>query len=105
MTYQELQDLLEGGMGFPFAFHHWEKPPAMPYGVYFDDSTDNFAADGGVYHVARNVNIELYVRQRDPELEARMEALLDGAELFWNKDAVYLGDTERAYQISYESEV
>lgn len=105
MTYRELQDLLETGAEIPFAFHHWERPPAMPFGVYFDDSTDNFGADGIAYHVVRRFNIELYTRQRDPELEAQIEAVLDGAGLFWDKTATYLGDTERAYQISYEIEV
>lgn len=105
MTYRELQDLLEAGAGIPFTFHHWEHPPAMPFGVYFDDSTDNFGADGIAYHVVRRFNIELYTRQRDPELEARIETTLDGAGLFWDKTATYLGGTERAYQISYEIEV
>lgn len=104
-SYPELHSLLTQGMGIPFAFHHWDAPPPMPYGVYFDDHTENFGADGVVYHVVRPVNIELYARQRDPALEGRMERLLDGAGLFWDKYAEYLGDTERAYQISYEIEV
>lgn len=104
MSYQELQALLSEGMGIPFAFHHWDKPPAMPYGVYFDDSTDNFGADGGVYHVVRHFNIELYTRQREPAREAQLEALLDGAGFYWDKDAAYIG-SERFYQIAYEIEV
>ena len=104
MTYQELHRLLEGGMNIPFAFHHWDKPPSMPYGVYFDDRTNNFGAAGIVYQVVRHVNIELYVRQRDPVLEARLEALLDGAGFYWDKDASYV-DSERFYQIAYEIEV
>lgn len=105
MEYEQLHDFLTNGMGIPFAFHHWDAPPPMPYGVYFDDHTENFGADGKVYRVVRPVNIELYVRQRDPALEKRMEDLLDGAGLYWDKDAVYLGDTERAFQVSYEIEV
>lgn len=104
MTYQELGDLLTAGVGIPFAFHHWDKPPAMPYGVYFDDRTDNFEADNIAYCVVRHFVLELYTRQRDPALEDRMEAVLGGAELFWDKDAVYV-DSERFYQISYEIEV
>lgn len=104
MTYEELQTLLTTGLGIPFVFHHWDKPPAMPYGVYFDDSTNNFAADDRVYLVIRHFIIELYVRQRDPVLEARAEELLDGAGLYWDKDTTYI-DSERFYQISYEIEV
>ena len=104
MTYQELHDLLSGGLGIPFAFHHWDSPPGMPYGVYFDDSTDNFGADGIVYHVVRRFNVELYTRQRNPELETQLETLLDGAGFYWDKDAAYV-DSERFYQIAYEIEV
>lgn len=103
MTYQELKELLEGA-GIPFAFHHWERPPQMPYGVYFDDHTDNFMADNIAYLVVRHVVIELYVRQRDPKLEERLEAVLTGAGLYWDKSATYI-DSERFYQISYETEV
>ena len=52
----------------------------------------------------RNFNIELYVRQRDPNLESRLEAILTDAEIFWDKVASYI-DSERFYQISYEIEV
>lgn len=103
MTYQELEQLL-APLGIPFTFHHWEQPPAMPYGVYFDDHTNNFAADGIAYAVIRNFNIEIYVRQRDPDLEGRLEDILTAAELYWNKDAAYI-DSERFYKIVYEIEV
>lgn len=102
MTYQELQDLLETS-GIQFAFNHWENPTSMPYGVYFDDRTENFFADGIVYLVVRHFNIELYVRQRDPNLEARLETVLTDAKMSWDKDVTYI-DSERFYKISYEVE-
>lgn len=103
MTYQELEQLL-APLGILFTFHHWEKPPKMPYGLYFDDYTNNFEADDRAYVVIRHFNVELYVRQRDPDLESRLEDIFDRAELYWDKDAVYI-DSERFYQISYEIEV
>lgn len=103
MTYQDLKDLLDE-LGIPFTFHHWEKPPQMPYGLYFDDSTDNFEADDIAYAVIRHFNIELYVRQRDPDLEERLETILTDAGIYWDKYAAYI-DSERYYQISYEIEV
>lgn len=103
MTYQDLKELLEGA-GIPFAFHHWERPPKMPYGVYFDDHTENFIADNIVYAVIRNVIVELYTRQRDPALEERVEAVFASAGLPWDKDATYI-DSERFWQVSYEMKV
>lgn len=103
MTYQELEQLL-APLEIPFTFHHWENPPAMPYGVYFDDYTDNFEADDIAYAVIRHFNIELYERQRDPDLEGRLEKILTAADLYWDKDATYI-DSERFYQVAYEIEV
>lgn len=103
MTYEELEQLL-ASVGIPFTLHHWERPPAMPYGVYFDDYTENFAADNRAYAVIRHVYIELYTRQRDPDLEARLEGILDGAELYWDKDSAYV-DSLRACKTTYEIEV
>ena len=52
MTYQELYDIL-AQTGLPMALHHWEHPPKPPYGVYYDDYTDNFAADNIAYPPAQ----------------------------------------------------
>lgn len=103
MTYQALEQLL-APLGIPFAFHHWENPPKMPYGVYFDNYTDNFVADGIAYVVFTHVNIELYVRQRDPDLEGRLEDILTAAELYWDKSVSWV-ESERYFQVAYEIEV
>lgn len=103
MTYQDLERLL-APVGVPFRFHHWEGSPKMPYGVYFDDYTDNFEADDIAYVVISHFNIELYVRQRDPALEGRLEDILTAADLYWDKGSVYI-DSERFYQVTYEIEV
>lgn len=103
MTYEELEQLLSP-MDIPFTLHHWEKPPAMPYGVYFDDYTENFEADNRVYLVITHFFIELYTRQRDPALETTLEEVLDAAGLFWDRDSTYV-DALRAYKTTYEIEV
>lgn len=103
MTEQALKQLLSG-LGIQFAYHHWDRPPKMPYGVYFDGYTDNFEADDIAYTVVSHWSIELYARQRDRRLEERLEQLLTDAGLYWDKDAQYI-DSERFYQVVYEIEV
>ena len=103
MTYQELLDILET-TDVPFAFHHWEKPPRPPYGVYFDDYSDNFSADCTVFLEVDHIMIELYQRQRDKAVEARISTALTAAGIYWEKDAQYL-PTERLYQTTFEIEV
>ena len=75
MTYQELYDIL-AQTGLPMALHHWEHPPKPPYGVYYDDYTNNFAADNIAYHVIQHVWVELYAPRRSREAEEKIEAAL-----------------------------
>lgn len=103
MTCQDLPAILADRVGIPFAYHHWDRPPKMPYGVLFDDYTENFFADNIVYLTVNHVNIELYVRKRDYVLEKKLESVLAGEGLSWDKAAEYI-DSERFYKISYEVE-
>lgn len=103
MTYDELYQILEP-TGIPFEIHHWERPPAPPYGVYFDDYTDNFGADDRVYCQITHFCVELYQLHRDRALEQKIEAALDAADRFWDRVVEYI-DSERLYQTRYEIEV
>lgn len=103
MTYEDLIALLNT-TGIPFACHHWEDPPKSPYGVYFDDHSENFAADDIAYHKILHMFLELYITQRDPSVEGRLEKALDDAEIYWDKDAEWVTHL-RMFQISYEIEV
>lgn len=91
-------------IGIPFAFHHWEKPPAPPYGAYLYDSTENFAADNQVYLVIENCRIEIYTKDHDQQLQDRIEEVLEGAGIYWDRDTEYI-ESLRLYQITYEIEV
>lgn len=91
-------------IGIPFAFHHWEKPPAPPYGVYLYDSTSNFGADNEVYLVIENGRIELYTKGHDQQLQDKIEAVLQENKIFWDRDTEYI-DSLRLYQTTYEIEV
>lgn len=103
MNYQDMVDLL-AQTNILFAFHHWEKPPIPPYGVYFDPSTNNFSADNIAYQVFKDFVIEIYLSQRDESVEKRVESVLTGAGLYWDKNASYVEEL-RQYQVTYEVEV
>ncbi|MBQ4435247.1 MAG: hypothetical protein II879_04050, partial [Clostridia bacterium] len=66
--------------------------------------SDNFSADGTVYLKVRNVNVELYTDLKDPELETRLETVLDRHGIFYEKTEVWI-DTERLYEVLYSTEV
>lgn len=103
MTYEQLLVVLQT-TGIPFAYHHWEHPPAAPYGVYYFDSTENFAADDIPYLVIEHGYIELYTPGLNRELTNKLESALTGASIFWERDTEYIDDL-RLYQNSYEIEV
>ena len=57
-----------------------------------------------VYAEFSNLSIELYSDEKDPELEDRVEAVLDAHELFWNKSEVWI-ESERLYEVLYQMTV
>lgn len=105
MTYEQIADMLSG-IGLPFAYHHFaegeeSEPPFM---VYLTQGSNNFAADGKVYHKIKQLDIELYTDQKDPAMEEKLEAALDAADIFYEKTETYI-ESERLYEVLYEMEV
>ena len=61
-----------------------------PFICWLIPETRNFSADGKVYFKSDKVDIELYTDEKDFELEERVEAALDAADLFWQKSEQYI---------------
>ena len=93
-------------LGLPYAYHHFAEgeSPEPPFAVYLTPGSDNFAADGKVYYKLDGYHIELYTDTKDPALEARLEALLDAREVFYNKSEVWI-ESERLYEVLYQFEM
>lgn len=105
MELHEITSML-AGLGIPLAYHHFAEgeSPAPPFLLYLSPGSDNFSADGRVYLKVTQLDVELYTERKDPELEARLEAVLDAAGLFYNKTESYI-DSEKLYEVLYEMEV
>lgn len=103
MTYDELLALL-APVGIPWACHHWDAPPAPPYGVYLSGPYDPFQADDQNYYNARQIRLEIYSPVRDPDLDARVEEALTGANIPYDADFEYL-ESEGLYETIFEIEV
>ena len=90
----------------PFAYHHFAEgeSPDPPFIVYLSPGSHNFGADGKVYFKAKELDIELYTDKKDPELEERLENVLDAAGLFYDKMESFI-ETENLYEVLYELEV
>lgn len=56
-----------------------EKEP--PFLVYTGRGSDNMSADNKVYYKDYNYNIEYYFREKDEEMEEKIESRLDDREI------------------------
>ena len=105
MTHKEVMAMVKK-LKLPNAYDHFAEGevPETPYIVYRYPGSDNFAADGVVYHKINELDIELYTDKKDTKTENAIEAVLDEHGLFYQKTEVWLED-EKLYEVLYEMEV
>ncbi len=92
--------------GLPYAYDHFAEgeSPQPPFLCFLHPGSDNYAADGGVYFKVDQTHIELYTGKKDPEAEFRIEAVLDGHGIFYDKTEVWIG-SEWLYEVLYSFEL
>lgn len=95
--YMMLQELK-----IPFAYDHFAEgeSPEPPFICYLIPGSNNFAADGRVYFKLNEVRIEMYTDFKDLDLESRVEGVLDGHEIFYNKSETWI-QSEKLYEVMY----
>lgn len=105
MTLYEVTSML-AEIGLPVAYDHYAEgeSPSPPFLVYLYPSTDHFAADGGIYSKINVLHIELYTDLKSPEIEDRVEAVLDEYGFFYSKTETWIAD-EKLYEVLYTMEV
>lgn len=105
MTHEEVMEMV-GEIGLPFAYDHFVEgeSPEPPFVVFLYPNSSNFAADGRVYFKVSRLNIELYTDRKDVSLEEKVETVLDGCGIFYEKSEVWI-ESEKLYEVLYEMEV
>lgn len=93
-------------MGIPFAYDHFAEgeSPEPPFVCYLLPSSNNFSADGAVYHKIGELRLELYTDKKDLPSERAVEAVLDEHGFFYNKTEVWI-DSEKLYEVLYSFEI
>lgn len=102
MTLTEIVAMLES-FGIPYAYYTFpvDQAPPLPYCVYYFPNNNDVIADNRNYVRVVDIVIELYTENKDFALEDNIESKL----LYpYTKDVVYI-NSEKMYQITYESEV
>ena len=89
-------------MGIPYAYDHFAEgeAPDPPFLCYLLPGSDNFSADGKVYHKISEVRLELYTDFKDLPSEQRVETALDAAGILYNKTETWI-DSEKLYEVLY----
>ena len=103
MTYDELLAILAPA-GIPWAYHHWDKPPTPPYGVYLEGPYEPLYADDRNYLNVHTIRLEVYSSVRNPALDAKVEAALTAGGLTYEADFEHL-ESEGLYESIFEIEV
>ena len=93
-------------MGIPYAYDHFAEgeAPDPPFLCYLLPGSDNFSADGKVYHRISEVRLELYTDFKDLSSEQQVEMALDAAGIFYNKTETWI-DSEKLYEVLYAFEM
>ena len=93
-------------IGIPFAYSHFAEgeSPEPPFMCYLLPRSDNFSADGAVYHKLSVVHFEVYTDKKDRTLENRVEDVLDKNNIFYNKSEVWI-NSEKLYEVIYSFEL
>lgn len=103
MTHNEIVELLEE-VGIPLAYHHFAEgeAPEPPFLCFLFPREKEFGADNVVYHSFHEVDIEVYTDLKNPELEAKVERVLNAHEIFYHKSETWIED-EKLYEVLYEA--
>ena len=98
---EKLLSILDS-IGIPYAYDHFAEgeSPEPPFLCYLLPGSDNFSADGKVYHKISEVRLELYTDYKDLASEQKVEDTLDAEGLFYNKTETWI-DSEKLYEVLY----
>lgn len=93
-------------IGIPFAYDHFmegESPDSL-FICYLTPGSDNFAADGKVYHKIKQVHIELYTDSKNPAVEEKVTAVLDEHDIFYDQTETWI-NSEKLYEVLFSFEI
>lgn len=105
MTLQQVNLMVES-MGLPYSYYQFPEGTAQapPFICFFYGPSDDLHADNSNYQGIRQLNIELYTRNKDFALEKTIEDILNLNGLTFYREENFI-DTEKIWQIAYEMEV
>lgn len=101
MTFKDINTMIQS-IGLPSNYYQWpvKKAPALPYILFYYPSREDFKADNTNYAKFTQLNIEFYSENKDFEMEAKIEEILEENDLYYDKEEQYI-DTDEMYEVLY----
>lgn len=108
MTPLDVEKMLEE-LGIPYRYNHFTQREMediiLPIAVWNVPGTNNFFADGKAYKKIKQLEIELYMDEKDWSLEEKLEKILDKNGIAWQQTASEWLESENMWESLYEMEV
>lgn len=103
MTYSEVKEMIES-FGLPFTYYSFPNnvAPTPPYIVFNYPERDDLLADNSNYSAVVTLNLELYTRTKNFELEEQIETALNRGGFVFQKTEAFIRQ-ENLYQVTYVS--
>ena len=105
MTFEEIAGTL-ALTGYPVTYLAWKEGqvPPLPYICYHYTDMSPETADDTHHAQIYSLNVELYTKNKNFEVESTVESVLLSAGLVFTKEETYLSD-ENMYEVLYMMEV
>lgn len=105
MKLTEITEMIES-FGLPCTYLQWEEgdAPALPYvAFYYPISRGEYADDTNYIQISQ-LNIELYTKSKNVDLENQIIQILEQNSIPFESSETYLED-EKMYEVLFECEI
>lgn len=105
MKLTEITEMIES-FGLPCTYLQWEEgdAPALPYVAFYYPASRGEYADDTNYIQISQLNIELYTKSKNVELENKIIQILEQYCIPFESSETYLED-EKMYEVLFECEI
>lgn len=91
MTLNDLETAL-AATGYKFAHYAWSHAPAGDYGVFAEDSSNDFEADDVHAETALEGTVDYFTRDDSGTPKTTIEAVLEGLNVPWYLNSIQYED-------------
>ena len=100
MTRNDIINVLKS-VELPLFYDHAPKNTRLPFMVVHITQPDNFSADNKVYVENFHFRVDLYTSGKNVTLEDSVKNALNGADIFWTMNELYIDD-DKSLEVEFE---